>query len=59
MAIFPDGKIAKSFTCEAANCDYLICFVLAVLFRDNFAGKIRNAEDSCVMSFDECLDIVS
>lgn len=58
VAMFPDSDIARSFTCAATKCAYLICFGLAPYFTDKLIEQIRRS-DAYVVSFDECLNKVS
>ncbi|KAJ8043443.1 hypothetical protein HOLleu_10524 [Holothuria leucospilota] len=56
-SMFPDSQIAKTFSCGATKCAYMICFGLQPYFHD-LVDKIRNTECYSI-SFDECMNNIS
>ncbi|KAJ8043765.1 hypothetical protein HOLleu_11016 [Holothuria leucospilota] len=57
-SMFPDSQIAKTFSCGATKCAYMICFGLQPYFHDLLVDKIRNTECYSI-SFDECTNNIS
>lgn len=55
--MFPDGKIAKKFSCRTTKCAYFLCFGLNPHFQAQLVDKIRAAK--CCVTFDECMNNIS
>ena len=53
--MFPDSVIAKKFACSKTKVNYLICFGIAVYFKEKLLHKVKQAECFTV-SFDEALN---
>ena len=42
--MFPDSAIAKKFACSKTKVNYLICFGIALYFKEKLLHKVKQAE---------------